>query len=256
MFGFLIKKSFFDLWDHFLPAILVNLGFIAILALPILLPAAVIAVSPVLGLVVFVLGALCVFVYLGGASTFARRVTDYVEPEWREFFASIKDQWFHSTLFGVLVLAHLGLISIALPVYTGMGSMIGLFALAVLFWISMIWWLTCLYIFPVRSRLSDKPGQVLRKSLLLLLDNTFFSIAVAVGAIRIMVLSIFTAFLIPGISGVMIWLQTAVKLRLYKYDYREETNEKGPIPWDTLLYQDRERVGKRTLRGMIFPWKE
>ena len=28
------------------------------------------------------------------------------------------------------------------------------------------------------------------------------------------------------------------------------------IPWDALLAEDREQVGVRTLRGMIFPWKE
>ena len=28
------------------------------------------------------------------------------------------------------------------------------------------------------------------------------------------------------------------------------------VPWDALLAEDREQVGVRTLRGMIFPWKE
>ena len=34
MFGFLIKKSFFDLWDNFLAAVLANLGFIVVLSIP------------------------------------------------------------------------------------------------------------------------------------------------------------------------------------------------------------------------------
>ena len=45
---------------------------------------------------------------------------------------------------------------------------------------------------------------------------------------------------------------------MYKYDWLEanpEANRKK-IPWDALLMDDKERVGKRTLRGMIFPWKE
>jgi hypothetical protein len=43
-----------------------------------------------------------------------------------------------------------------------------------------------------------------------------------------------------------------------KYDYLEENPraDRKHIPWETLLREERERVGKRTLKGMIFPWKE
>jgi hypothetical protein len=44
---------------------------------------------------------------------------------------------------------------------------------------------------------------------------------------------------------------------MYKYDYLEKNpGDRRRIPWDALLVEDRERVGKRTLKGMIFPWKE
>ena len=56
MFGFLIKKAFFDLWDNFLPAILVNLGFIAVLAVPVLLPPVVTAAGAAFGFVVLAAG--------------------------------------------------------------------------------------------------------------------------------------------------------------------------------------------------------
>ncbi|MCF6336254.1 MAG: hypothetical protein L3J12_10990, partial [Spirochaetales bacterium] len=71
-------------------------------------------------------------------------------------------------------------------------------------------------------------------------------------------LSVFTAFLIPGVTVILLAHQTAVKLRLYKYDYLEENKDTGRknIPWNTLLFDEREKVGKRTLKGMIFPWKE
>lgn len=262
MFGFLIKKAFFDLWDNFLPAILVNLGFIVILAVPVLLPSVVLPIHGIIGVAAFVAGALLVFLYLGGVSTFARLTSDYTGVDWKSFRRGVAEQWPVTLLFGALVLGHLFLISVAVPVYSSMGSMVGLFALAVLFWISVIWWLTCQFILPVRSRLSNRPVTVLRKSLLLVLDNVFFAVAVAAGGVFIVALSIFTAFLIPGISGLMIWFHDAAKLRLYKYDYLEQHHQGEPgaarirIPWDTLLYDDRERVGKRTLRGMIFPWKE
>jgi hypothetical protein len=72
------------------------------------------------------------------------------------------------------------------------------------------------------------------------------------------ILSAFTAFLLPGLGSIVLLLQVATKLRIYKYDYLEENPEanRRKIPWDAILIDDKQRVGKRTLRGMIFPWKE
>jgi hypothetical protein len=70
--------------------------------------------------------------------------------------------------------------------------------------------------------------------------------------------SFFTALLIPGITVVLLAHQVALKLRLYKYDYLEantEVNRKN-IPWAELLYDEKEKIGTRTIKGMIFPWKE
>jgi hypothetical protein len=85
-----------------------------------------------------------------------------------------------------------------------------------------------------------------------------FAVGLAIGGVFIMLVSFVTAFLVPGITGLAIWYQSALRLRMYKYDYLEEHPDtpKREIPWDALIYDDRERVGKRTLRGMIFPWKE
>ena len=65
-------------------------------------------------------------------------------------------------------------------------------------------------------------------------------------------------FLVPGVATILLFYQVAFKLRLYKYDYLETHPNARPkdIPWADLLYTDRERVGPRSLRGMIFPWKD
>ncbi|SIQ20131.1 hypothetical protein SAMN05920897_10550 [Alkalispirochaeta americana] len=257
MFGFLIKKAFFDLWDNFLPVMLLNLGFIAVIALPILLPAAVAPFGPVAGITALIIGVLVVFCYIGGLAGVARTIVDYESLEWNSFFSPLR-QFLPVTLsLGAAVLLHCALLLVAIPVYTALGNLFSIFALAILFWMSLIWWLAIQYVLPVRARLSRQPLAVLKKSFILTLDNTFFTIAIALGAVVIAVLSTFTAFLLPGAAGIAIWYQAALKLRLYKYDHLEETvDKKASIPWDALLYKDRERVGKRTLRGMIFPWKE
>ena len=38
MFGFLVKKAFFDMWDHMLTIFLLNIGFVLVLAGGLYLP--------------------------------------------------------------------------------------------------------------------------------------------------------------------------------------------------------------------------
>jgi uncharacterized membrane protein YesL len=113
------------------------------------------------------------------------------------------------------------------------------------------------FFFPVQSRLDKKFGKILKKMFLLFLDNPLFSVGLLVGAVATLALSAFTALLLPGIASILLWWNVALKLRIYKYDYLEKhPDARRNIPWDALLVEDRERVGKRTLKGMIFPWKE
>ena len=258
MFGFLIKKSFFDLWDNFLPAILINLGFIVVIAIPLVLPSVTAAAGPAVSIVVLAVGVLISFAFLGGVYAIAAEITDYVGPSWKSFIDGVRSYLPVTLVFGGIVIVHAVLLSIAIPVYSAMGNIVGLLALAFLFWMSVIWLLSAQYVLPVRGRLDTNVGKVLKKSFLLSFDNAMFTIGVALGAIVITAISFFTAFLFPGIAGLAIWYDTAVKLRVYKYDYLEaHPEERGnPLPWDALLYDDRDRVGTRTLRGMIFPWKD
>ncbi len=258
MFGFLIKKAFFDTWDNFIPAILVNLGFIAVLAIPMLLPQALAGVSPIFGVIAFALGVLALFIYAGGAMGVAKTIVNYQAPEWQTFTGALVAYLPVTITLGVLVALHAALLLVAVPVYSAMDNVAGLVAIAVLFWLSVIWWLSIQYVIPVRTRLADQIVPVFKKAFILSLDNTVFTAALAAGALVITGISFFTAFLIPGITGLAVWYQAALKLRIYKYDYLEENpgTSRKRVPWDALLYEERDRVGKRTLRGMIFPWKE
>jgi hypothetical protein len=88
-----------------------------------------------------------------------------------------------------------------------------------------------------------------------------------------MLISLFLAFLAPGFAGVALAQNVALKLRLVKYDWLEARGDSveagetaGPlrgifgrgraVPWKELLAEEAELVGKRTLKGMIFPWKD
>ncbi len=255
---FLVKKAFFDMWDNFLAVILMNLGFIAIMTIPILLPAPLASVSVYLALASQAIGIVAIFIYAGGVAMACRDIANYERPEFKKFFEYIKETWLSSLVLGLINLGIIVVLWIGVPVYAAMGNLLGLAALVFLFWALVIWLLSSQFYLPIRAQLDTKIGKILKKSFVVFFDNTFFAIVVGVGTIAVAILSGFTALLIPGITGVILWHQVALKLRLLKYDYLEENPEadRKKIPWDALLIDDRERVGKRTLRGMIFPWKE
>ena len=81
-------------------------------------------------------------------------------------------------------------------------------------------------------------------------------------SLLLIVMTPFMAFLAPGFSGLLLAWNNAFKLRMYKYDWMELHPEipiqkaRKQIPWEELLAEDRDTVGTRTIRNLIFPWKD
>jgi len=260
MLGFTIKKAFFDTWDHLLPIMGLNLLFLVVIAIPFSAAPLMAAATEPGAAVVFGLGLLVMFVFAGAVSEVIRNVTDYQGIELRELLAAFRRTYGGSLLFGAIFLLHLVVLGISVPVYFAMEHFIGLFALIVLFWVSIIWWLACQFYFPIRSRLGDPPIKSLKKSFIVFFDNPGFAAFTGFGCLFLILGSYFMPLflLIPGPTGLMVWIHVAFKLRLYKYDYLEENpgSHRRRIPWAALISEDREKVGPRTFKGMIFPWKE
>jgi uncharacterized membrane protein YesL len=258
MFLFTVKKSFFDMWDNFLMVAIFNLGFIVLLMIPIWLPSTVAEASIAAAFLIQAIGILIVFIYAGVVAMAAKDMANYQRPEFRRLVAYLKETWVSSLVLGLIYVAITVFFRVGLDFYSQLGNLLGLAAIVFLMWALILFALASQYYFPIRAQLDTKIKKILRKSFILLFDNTFFTVFLAVGTIATAGISIFTALLLPGLTGVLIWHQVALKLRLYKYDYLEENPDanRKEIPWDALLIDDREKVGKRTLRGMIFPWKE
>ena len=334
MFGFLVKKAFFDMWDNMFRIILLNLAFLlvmALIALPSLVsgvpadaaqaaagatgtqapasasPAApstpeseaqaeaefaafieqsvakpfttplariLLTLGPVSGtqmiamligrqplivlpLLILLLGVVAFVVLCGVASRMSSDIADYKQPGFAEIGGYLKEVWANSLLGALLLGVYLVVITVAFPFYAGKG-VIGWLAMGLLFWVTVAALLAAQYFFPIQGRLDRKFRKIVRKSFLLLFDNTFYTIGLLVVALVIFAASAFTAFLLPGVATIFLWWNIALKLRLYKYDWLEQNPgaDRRKVPWDALLIDDRERVGKRTLKGMIFPWKE
>lgn len=257
MFGFLIKKAFFDMWDNMFRIILMNLGYIAVLAIFFLLAPLFISL-PVLFFITIALGIATLAVYTGAVSKMCSEIADYRQPGFAEFAQFIKDSYPSSLLLALVLTAYVFIISVAFQFYGGMKTIVGPLAVALLFWVTVAWAFASQYFFPIQSRLDKKFRKIFRKTFLVFFDNPGFSIGLLLSAGIVLVISAFTALLLPGISSIILWWNIAFKLRLYKYDWLEQNPgaNRRRVPWDALLVDDRERVGKRTLKGMIFPWKE
>ncbi len=262
MFGFYVKKAFFDMWDNLFRIIILNLGYIGIIGIAVLVPylgqyATFLPQSVAFFIVLFIAIAL-VSVYSGAASCITAEIADYQEPGFKSFIPYLKETYKPSLLFAFANTVVAFLLSLAMPFYLSLKSLLGPLAFAFLFWLTVIWAISIQFFFPLQSRFDKSFKKNIKKIFLVFFDNTIFSIGVFIGTIVIFVASTFTAFMLPGLATILLWANVGLKLRLYKYDYLEahpDANRKK-VPWDALLVDDEERVGKRTLKGMIFPWKE
>jgi uncharacterized membrane protein YesL len=259
MFGFLIKKTFFDMWDNLLIIFVLNFGYILIFAgassfllfIPGLNPNLQVIIAVVVFSVVF-------WLYNGAANGMARDMAEYKKPTARDFLEHFKSSFKMSLLYGALSGVFICILVFLISFYMGIENFFGAAAFAFLFWGGVIWLAASQYVFPIYFGLDKKFFKIIKKSFLIFFDNPIFTIGLLIGSLIIIGVSIPLFGMIPGIFTIQLWLNAGLKLRLYKYDYIEAkgADAKVKIPWDSLLVEEKEKVGKRTLKGMIFPWKE
>jgi hypothetical protein len=257
MIGFLIKKTFFDLWDNLFKLALINLGFIASLAIPIFIPPLLESVPP-LALLVMGLGMLWACVYLAAAALSLKSVSDYGSFGFADFFHNLRLVWPAGLVLGVLVFAGWILTSLAIPFYLSFNSLVGLLLTAIIFWTLVVGILALQFFLPIRSRLDAKLTKVIKKSFIIFFDNPGLCIFAFLHNLVLLTLSVLLAFLIPGPAGILLFLDEALRLRLLKYDWLEENPDadRRKIPWDSLLIEEREKTGSRSFKSFIFPWKD
>ncbi|NLJ45389.1 MAG: hypothetical protein GX430_02375 [Treponema sp.] len=255
MTGFFIKKAFFDGWDHLWGLVALNLGALALLSVFVLVPRALNLPG---GELWPSLGFLVLAAYSLVCAGVLKEAAEYRDLSLSAFLQSLKSRWGLGLAYGFALSAASFLFRIAVPFYLSRGGFLGWFAAGTLFWCFLIALLALQWFPAVRALLPGSLRSSLRKCFLLLADNLGFSIFLALYSALGLVLSVFSAFLVPGISGTMLGTVDALRLLLKKYDWLEAKPgaDRRKIPWDELLSEERDLVGKRTLKGMIFPWKE
>ncbi len=261
---FFIKKNFCDGWDNLLWIALFNicllvwtaLGFFAVTA------TASVPILAMFIILLFICGAMILIFSLSDASA---QIVNFKSVPITEVFSNIKNVWKDAILFGLVISAGIFTLFVGLPfyfqMYTQSNNLVYLILGALIFWVLLIATLSLQWFLPLQSQLGGGLKKNIKKSFILFFDNISFTIFFGFYTLFIFVFSAILAFMAPGITGVVLAQNNALRLRLYKYDWLEEHPEIPPkearkqIPWDELVAEDKETIGPRDIKSFIFPWK-
>lgn len=273
MFGLLLRKTLYEMWDNFLALFIMNLGYVALLALCYFMGLGVYSLAPLLfnsptpllalltTAFIIIISFIIISLYNGVVSCLVTDIADRGRPELSQIGYYIKTTWLPSVAFGSIQGLALSLIINASLFYLPSGSQNFLyyFLFFLVLWGYFIWMISAQYFFPLQARFDKNLKKNIRKMFILFFDNTAFTVfGLTLVGILIMGLSVFTAFLIPGLATLNLFYAVALKLRIIKYDYLEANPQasRKNIPWDIILAEEKEKTGKRSLRSFIFPWKD
>lgn len=257
MTGFFIKKAFFDGWDNLIGMVMLNLGHLTIFLL-MLFSLSLSEYSFLLMVLVLIALLFVNAVYSGACSNAVFGYSNYRRNTWNDFRDGFSRYFRHSLLYFVVTLILASIISFVIPFYFSMNNILGTLVTIVLGWIVIFAALALPYYFALSSSLpGDRPMKTLKKCFIVLADNMGFSFFYLIYNAICLVLTFFTLGLVPGIAGMNLASHDAVKLMMLKYDYLEENPDvdRKHLPWEDILYDEKEKVGPRSLKSMIFPWK-
>ncbi len=258
MIGFFIKKAFFDAWDNLIGIVVSNLGFLLVLIV-FSLGMQYVGTSAILFIVTLVVSISLFSFHSVGVANLTLNYSNYKRVGFAGYKEGLKLFTTHALFFSLYNIAIIVLATIVMPFYLGFGNYLGLFLGVVTFWILITALLANQYFLPLMSRFTgDTPLKTFKKSFIMALGNLGVTIFLFFYNIIQLVLTFVTAGLMFNFTGIYLANQDAFKLLLLKLDWLDENPEESikSVNWEDILYDERENVGHRTFKNMIFPWKD
>lgn len=257
MIGFFIKKAFFDGWDNVLVLVVFNLGHLLLGVLSFFLPISL-GAGPLSVVLIASAGISAMCVWQAMAAYAMNEIADFKAPVLVHSLRRIKEAWKPGLALGLTIAVLLFSVLVGIPFYLSRGGFLGTLLASLLFWLCLVILMAAQYFLPLNASRAGSLRSTAKLSFMMLADNPGFSIFLLFYSAVTLGLSLLLAFILPGIAGIGLAGADAVRLRMKKYLWLESNpgaNRKNP-PWETLLEEDRELLGKRSLKGMIFPWKD
>jgi hypothetical protein len=258
MIGFFIKKAFFDAWDNLIGLVVSNLGFLLVL-MAFSLGMQYGGASSLLTIMILIASVVLFSFHSVGVANITINYSDYKRVGFAGYKEGLKTFTTHAIFLSALNIAIIILATIVLPFYLNLGNYFGLILGVITFWILLTVLLSIQYYLPLMSRFTgDKPLKTFKKTFIMAIGNLGTTVFLAVYNIIQLALTIVTAGLLFSFTGVTLANQIAFKLLLLKLDWLEENPEEDikHVNWEDILYEERENVGTRTIKNMIFPWKD
>jgi hypothetical protein len=256
LFGFVVRKTFYDLWDNFLRIALTNLGAILL----IFGATRLVLIAPGEGSTFATLaaGAWVVVFYMTAVAKSVVRISDYSRYGFRQFWENLRTSLPASLLCWALLAAGALIGAVVIPFYLRRGSLFWFAVAVILFYLLVFLLLTLVFLSAGLHRLEGGLRKRFQRTLAFVFDNPGFCFCVTFAATVMLVISGLLGFLWPGPAGVALFIDEAVRLRLLKYDWllANPTAKRRRIPWKSILEEEREMTGTRTWRNFIFPWKD
>jgi len=262
MFGFILKKNFCDGWDNLLSLVVTNLIFIlAGFGVGVFMMAA--TDYPLVFALAFLVACIVISILAIAYGQVAAQIANFKGVRVADFFAAIPGSIVHGVLFGLLC-GFICLISFVCVNYYFLRNpnLISFLLGAMICWLDLIVILSFQWFIPIRSLMKNDFKKCIKKCFLIFFDNTCFSIVMGFYNLILFILSFGFLGFLPSVAGLVIADTNALRILLYKYDYLEEhpelstPKERRKIPWEELIYEDRETLGPRKLKSFIFPWRD
>jgi hypothetical protein len=237
------------------------LGFIVCAAITVFLPrlGALFIDSFVLEIILSAVGILICSIYLAAAALVIKSISDYGSFSFKDFLKAFKTAWPAGLVMALFVFLLFLVATVIIPFYLSMENPIfGLVFSAIIFWTTIFAILSFQFYFAVVARLGPNLFKAIKKSMLISMDNTGLALFLIINNFIALLISVVFAFMFPGPIGILLYIDEALRLRLLKYDWLEANPgaNRRKIPWDAILIEERERVGIRTFKNFIFPWKD
>lgn len=262
MFGFIIKKNFCDGWDNLLNLLIANLVFL-FAGVGLLMLNVLIGEKSILLLLSFVFSMIVLSIFIFAYGEVAAKIADFNGVGLLDYFKNIPHVLKDATLFGVMISLIIFLSSFSLRYYFFESqSLFGFAVGCIMIWVDLFIFLSLQWFVPIRSLMKNSFKKCLKKSFIIFFDNTGFTIAITLYNFILLILSVACIGFFPSMAGMLISNTNALRLRLYKYDYLEEhpelrtKKERRQIPWEELIYEDRQTLGPRKFKSFLFPWKD
>ena len=197
-------------------------------------------------------------VSMGGTAAVVYNWSNYKGDTWRSYAKGIMRNIRHSLFFFLVILFLLLVSLLVVPFYLSMENTLGLILGVVMVWLSIFIMIALPFYFPLMNLLpGDGPWKTFKKCFLIAGDNLGYTFLLLLHNTVDLVLSVVTMGMVPGVTGLMLGSQDMMKLLMKKYDWMEENPGKGKkdMDWSELIYEEKETLGPRSLKNMIFPWK-